>query len=321
MIEKKIHHTIMTLIIDFIHSVLTTSYTNWVIVLCLLLTCTHYNIWIIIAVFNTIALLGCKYSVVTLGLQNTLSFIHPIIVLLFYNWVFTHILVTRPVDLRNNLIFITILSLVLGGWWAFQEFTWGGWWNWDSVESPVLLLILLVVSMRFHVKQVRLSLFNLSSWFWNVAISSLLIIYFIRYSTTLSVHAFTSLEGCYSIYYGLHFWIKCSFATLSTLTISNSFNSIQFIKLYTVVVFTMYLHITITKLKHVYFAGPKAAHYTLIALTILILNYNLNLYYISQIRSGTKLTFNWFILNQFGWIKPVTSALHSNLHALTRLVN
>ena len=31
-------------------------------------------------------------------------------------------------------ILINLFSLFMGSWWALQEGTWGGWWNWDSSE-------------------------------------------------------------------------------------------------------------------------------------------------------------------------------------------
>jgi len=40
---------------------------------------------------------------------------------------------------------INISALFLGSWWAFQEGTWGGWWNWDP--SEVLGLIVFVTSL------------------------------------------------------------------------------------------------------------------------------------------------------------------------------
>lgn len=38
-----------------------------------------------------------------------------------------------------------LFALFLGSWWAFQEGTWGGWWNWDP--SEVLGLLVLVISL------------------------------------------------------------------------------------------------------------------------------------------------------------------------------
>lgn len=34
-----------------------------------------------------------------------------------------------------------IMTLLLGGWWAAQEGSWGGWWNWDTSEFFGLLML------------------------------------------------------------------------------------------------------------------------------------------------------------------------------------
>jgi hypothetical protein len=51
--------------------------------------------------------------------------------------------------LLKNLMYlaglINVFALFLGSWWAFQEGTWGGWWNWDP--SEVLGLIVFVISL------------------------------------------------------------------------------------------------------------------------------------------------------------------------------
>ena len=44
-----------------------------------------------------------------------------------------------------NSINFNLLALFLGSWWALQEGTWGGWWNWDP--SEVLGLLFTLVSL------------------------------------------------------------------------------------------------------------------------------------------------------------------------------
>jgi len=51
-------------------------------------------------------------------------------------------------------------ALFLGSWWAFQEGTWGGWWNWDP--SEVLgLLVLLTILLISHKPQNYLNIWSL----------------------------------------------------------------------------------------------------------------------------------------------------------------
>jgi hypothetical protein len=45
----------------------------------------------------------------------------------------------------DKIFFWNIIALLLGSWWALQEGTWGGWWNWDT--SEVLGLIVLIISL------------------------------------------------------------------------------------------------------------------------------------------------------------------------------
>jgi hypothetical protein len=47
--------------------------------------------------------------------------------------------------LVSKCILWNLWALILGSWWALQEGTWGGWWNWDT--SEVLGLIILVISL------------------------------------------------------------------------------------------------------------------------------------------------------------------------------
>ena len=43
-------------------------------------------------------------------------------------------------------LFINLVALWMGSWWALQEGTWGGWWNWDSSEVFGLFITLLILS-------------------------------------------------------------------------------------------------------------------------------------------------------------------------------
>ena len=48
------------------------------------------------------------------------------------------------ITLQTNLV-----ALTLGSWWALQEGTWGGWWNWDPSET-LGLLVSFTVLMAIH---------------------------------------------------------------------------------------------------------------------------------------------------------------------------
>lgn len=65
-------------------------------------------------------------------------------------------------------ILLNLIALWMGSWWALQEGTWGGWWNWDPSETFGLLVTLgllttLHSSLRLSVipRLVNKALFNL----------------------------------------------------------------------------------------------------------------------------------------------------------------
>ena len=41
---------------------------------------------------------------------------------------------------------VSFIALWMGSWWALQEGTWGGWWNWDSSETFGLLVPLFILA-------------------------------------------------------------------------------------------------------------------------------------------------------------------------------
>lgn len=112
-------------------------------------------------------------------LSNPLNKYHP--VLFFSCYLFTYVVLaytnlfinTRDYNLqkyiyntyyfnflkRNNLYWpLLTTSLYLGAWWALQEGSWGGWWNWDASEV-FGLLILTFILVYFHLKKYVYSVF------------------------------------------------------------------------------------------------------------------------------------------------------------------
>lgn len=102
-------------------------------------------------------------------LLNNINKYHPYI---FYLSVFLFIYVFslyKSLYLKNKLYFnkeiilnyfiiiikfmfiINSFTLFLGSWWAFQEGSWGGWWNWDASETFGLIILLLSI-VFYHYK-------------------------------------------------------------------------------------------------------------------------------------------------------------------------
>lgn len=52
---------------------------------------------------------------------------------------FNYVALSLPTSMLSFTLF-NIIALTLGSWWAFQEGTWGGWWNWDASEVLGLLV-------------------------------------------------------------------------------------------------------------------------------------------------------------------------------------
>jgi cytochrome c biogenesis factor len=99
-------------------------------------------------------------------LNNPLNKYHP--VLFFTSYLFIYNLASylssttndrychfykNPQQINTNLLtnkinlFWTLMlfSLYLGAWWALQEGSWGGWWNWDASEVFGLLILTYLV--------------------------------------------------------------------------------------------------------------------------------------------------------------------------------
>lgn len=141
-------------------------------------------------------------------LANSLNKYHPYI---FYTslWIYINTLVTTSLQLSNrnyfyktqiliNLRLYTIAALWLnftalfmGSWWAFQEGTWGGWWNWDSSEVfglSVGLFLLLNIHLKLNLRKLYLLVFE-----YRIFLAWILLFYsFIQINFELASHNFGS---------------------------------------------------------------------------------------------------------------------------------
>jgi cytochrome c biogenesis factor len=88
------------------------------------------------------------------------------------------------ITLQTNLV-----ALTLGSWWALQEGTWGGWWNWDPSET-LGLLVSFTVLMSIHNNVTKSSILpwlNLSKGLFYLFISSY---FFIQLNFEIVSHNF-----------------------------------------------------------------------------------------------------------------------------------
>lgn len=102
----------------------------------------------------------CKLDYYNILLINGLNKYHPFIlyaswVLLLALWLTSSLTVINyklHKQTTNDMLKQTILSinfivftLMMGSWWAYQEGSWGGWWNWDPSEVFGLYIMVMLV--------------------------------------------------------------------------------------------------------------------------------------------------------------------------------
>lgn len=97
-------------------------------------------------------------------LNNSINKIHPLFIYLC--WIFTlssviistHNTRTYALLIRSRTaMHIMLITLVLGSWWAYQEGSWGGWWNWDPSEMFGLLIWSLLLILYHNTANIKSS--------------------------------------------------------------------------------------------------------------------------------------------------------------------
>ncbi len=96
-------------------------------------------------------------------------------------------------------VYVGLLALILGGWWAQQELSWNGWWGWDFVEIANLSIFVSYLSFC------HLGFFFVSSFFFRKCLNSLLfllVVYAVslRYNVFNSLHTFIGLGTTLQLY-------------------------------------------------------------------------------------------------------------------------
>ncbi|RCL19390.1 heme lyase CcmF/NrfE family subunit [Anaplasma marginale] len=91
------------------------------------------------------------------------------------------------------------LGVALGGWWAYRELGWGGFWSWDPVENVSLMPWFLGVAL-IHMMPVVKKFGIYCNFTFLLAllafISSLCGTFLVRSGFLVSVHAFANDQGC-----------------------------------------------------------------------------------------------------------------------------
>ena len=132
----------------------------YVLVSALLLILYLYEIVDLLSGITNTSLVGTYFWQVNTFLLNSLNKYHPFLLYwgiiastspMFYKlfstslgstWMLHQVGSFTKARITKN-IYIILIALLLGSWWAFQEGTWGGWWNWDPSEVFGLLFLTL----------------------------------------------------------------------------------------------------------------------------------------------------------------------------------
>jgi cytochrome c biogenesis factor len=140
----------------------------------------------------------CSYNPL---LINSLNRYHPFI--LYLSWLFVPLglatklsnkalytaNLTRLYDLYTYIVCLAIFTLFMGSWWAYQEGSWGGWWNWDPSEV-FGILILFCTLIILHSYLLKIYKNNLSTIISLLMYSTLLYYSFMQANFTLISHNF-----------------------------------------------------------------------------------------------------------------------------------
>jgi len=152
---------------------------------CLLLTpfylCSTTEYW-----FNCFYIININSELLNSLLQNSINKFHPallyipllwLVTVCFYSgkgpFYFIEYWVMRSTSFY--MLLLLIYTMCLGSWWALQEGSWGGWWNWDPSEVFGLVTILIYLSVVHSLKDFMYK--YKSRFYLTVVISSLLVIY------------------------------------------------------------------------------------------------------------------------------------------------
>jgi cytochrome c biogenesis factor len=149
-------------------------------------------------------------------LNNSINKVHP--ALIYFSWIMLCIYSCYYVSahlsyrlLNVALILVTSISfsLMLGSWWAYQEGSWGGWWNWDPSEM-FGLLIFFSITLTLHIT----TNYNKTYLLLTRPILYILILYyaFLQLNFSLISHNFGIRQGDlvdFRIFYFFTFTLIC----------------------------------------------------------------------------------------------------------------
>ena len=153
---------VLLLILTYLLYLTTTTLrcTTSVLTLSLILVTFFTNSSDLLLNNNLTSLTSPHYHNINAFLLNSLNKYHPLIFYLSALLIFMFLMSDRATTFnsfyeinklhtlfqkRTTILMLNGFSLFLGSWWALQEWTWGGWWNWDPSETFGLGVALFVL--------------------------------------------------------------------------------------------------------------------------------------------------------------------------------
>lgn len=219
-----------------------------------------------------------KLRVLTSTLTNGLFLIHPLLLYMSYSLIILFFFKRLnknyiSFEFGKNLTTLSLLALILGGWWAQQELNWNGWWGWDFVEILGLVSFLIILA-NLHLE--KNSALSPKTTF--VAVTTVVILVLsTKLGAVNSIHAFTTTSSIESFVFlsfwliGFFFFFKKSFFLKKFTYVNTLF--VYFVWLFLFINIYWFFYLTLLTSEFLLVDLFKNLSLTLILLIYLFLNY------------------------------------------------
>lgn len=128
-------------------------------------------------------------------LTNTINKYHPALLYAASVALFTGVFNSRFRNTGSPIHTVSLIfTLSLGSWWALQEGSWGGWWNWDPSET-FGLFVLLCLLLKQHRGYRHTNAYQQCQHNLYLLVSCLLLFLLLQLGFSLTSHDFGSSEG------------------------------------------------------------------------------------------------------------------------------
>lgn len=190
-------YILITFILSHFRSrTITTKQKSLLVITLIFLTFTYLSYYNANLTYENVTYLAVDTNAL---LGNSVNKIHPLllyisllifsnVLLNFYNSNLNRlqrnlfVLFTNLLLIKNRVL-ISIFTLFLGSWWALQEGSWGGWWNWDFSEVFGLFILIKLLTYT-HFKDHQSSYLN--NWFYILTSTVFILIFYLSIQLNFS---------------------------------------------------------------------------------------------------------------------------------------